>query len=323
MQQIFLVTLPFFALILCGYLATRGRLLPLGAIPGLNAFVLYFALPSMLFQFASNMDVAELFDPHTIFVYMLCALLMVFLTVFTTRRGNTNWNNAAFGALVAAFPNSGFMGMPILVSLVGAGGVGPAVVSISIDMIITSSLCIALSRLGQRGDGGAVEAAQKAMKGVLLNPLPWAVVLGAICSATAFRFYEPLDQIIKMFANSCSPIALFTIGAMLARPPATAAVDSPPAGRFKLGDIHLIVVYKLIVHPLLVLGVGYVYTQMGFDLSPQALTVLVLVAALPSASSITVLAEKFEADSRRIAQIVLFSTAIAFLTFSTAVKWLL
>ena len=118
-------------------------------------------------------------------------------------------------------------------------------------------------------------------------------------------------------------LILFTIGAMLARPPATAAVDSPPAGRFKLGDIHLIVVYKLIVHPLLVLGVGYVYTQMGFDLSPQALTVLVLVAALPSASSITVLAEKFEADSRRIAQIVLFSTAIAFLTFSTAVKWLL
>jgi len=66
MQQIFLVTLPFFALILCGYLATRGRLLPLGAIPGLNAFVLYFALPSMLFQFASNLDVRELFDPHII-----------------------------------------------------------------------------------------------------------------------------------------------------------------------------------------------------------------------------------------------------------------
>lgn len=323
MQQIFLVTLPFFALILCGYLATRGGLLPLGAIPGLNAFVLYFALPSMLFQFASNMDVGELFDPHTIVVYLVCALLMVFLTVATTRRGTTNWNNAAFGALVAAFPNSGFMGMPILVSLVGADGVGPAVVSISIDMIITSSLCIALSRLGQHGDGGAMDAAKKAMKGVLFNPLPWAVVLGAICSAAAFRFYEPVDQIIKMFANSCSPIALFTIGAMLARPPAIATANAAPPGRFNLGDIHLVVFYKLIVHPLLVLGVGYGYMQMGFDLSAQALTVLVLVAALPSASSITVLAEKFEADSRRIAQIVLFSTVIAFITFSAAVKWML
>jgi predicted permease len=324
MQQIFLVTLPFFALILCGYLATRGGLLPLGAIPGLNAFVLYFALPSMLFQFASNMDVSELFDLHTILVYLVCALLMVFLTVFTTRRGNTDWNNAAFGALVAAFPNSGFMGMPILVSLVGTDSVGPAVVSISVDMIITSSLCIALSRLGQSGNESAMLAARKAMKGVLLNPLPWAVVFGAVCSATAFRFYEPIDQIIKMFANSCSPIALFTIGAMLARPPSTAASGTAASGsRFKFGDIHLVVVYKLIVHPLLVLGVGYAYMRMGFALSPQSLTVLVLVAALPSASSITVLAEKFEADSRRIAQIVLFSTAIAFLTFSAAVKWML
>lgn len=323
MQQIFLVTLPFFALILCGYLATRGRLLPLGAIPGLNAFVLYFALPSMLFQFASNLDVAELFDPHIIFVYVLCALLMVFLTIVTTRRGSTNWNNSAFGALVAAFPNSGFMGMPILVSLVGASSVGPAVVSISIDMILTSSLCIALSRLGQNGDGGAMAAAKKVMKGVLFNPLPWAVVLGAVCSATAFRFYEPVDQIIKMFASSCSPIALFTIGAMLARPPASVELKTESVRKFQLGDIHLIVFYKLIVHPLLVLGVGYGYTRLGFGLSPQALTVLVLVAALPSASSITVLAEKFGADSRRIAQIVLFSTAIAFLTFSTAVKWLI
>jgi malonate transporter len=323
MQQIFLVTLPFFALILCGYLATRARLLPLGAIPGLNAFVLYFALPSMLFQFASNLDVSELFDPHIIFVYLLCALLMVFLTIVTSLRGGSNWNNSAFGALVAAFPNSGFMGMPILVSLVGAANVGPVVVSISLDMILTSSLCIALSRLGQSGDGRAIDAVKEALRGVMFNPLPWAVILGAICSATAFRFYEPIDQIIKMFANSCSPIALFTIGAMLARPPATTMVKTDSISRFKLGDIHLIVFYKLILHPLLVLGVGYSYTRLGFGLSPEALTVLVLVAALPSASSITVLAEKFDADSRRIAQIVLFSTAIAFLTFSTAVKWLI
>lgn len=323
MQQIFLVTLPFFALILCGYLATRGRLLPLGAIPGLNAFVLYFALPSMLFQFASNLDVRELFDPHIIFVYVLSAVLMVFLTIVTTLRGGADWNNSAFGALVAAFPNSGFMGMPILVTLVGAANVGPVVVSISIDMILTSSLCIALSRLGQNGDGRAIDAVKKAMRGVLFNPLPWAVVFGAICSATAFRFYEPIDQIIKMFANSCSPIALFTIGAMLARPPATTVLKTDSISRFKLGDIHLIVFYKLMLHPLLVLSIGYSYTRLGFGLSPEALTVLVLVAALPSASSITVLAEKFEADSRRIAQIVLFSTAIAFLTFSTAVRWLI
>ena len=43
MLAVFLVTFPFFALVAAGYLAARSRLLPLEAIPGLNAFVLFFA----------------------------------------------------------------------------------------------------------------------------------------------------------------------------------------------------------------------------------------------------------------------------------------
>jgi predicted permease len=42
------ITFPFFALVLAGYIAARRRMLPLAAIPGLNSFVLYFALPCML-----------------------------------------------------------------------------------------------------------------------------------------------------------------------------------------------------------------------------------------------------------------------------------
>ena len=45
MQAILAVTVPFFALVLAGRLAARQRVLPEAAIPGLNAYVLYFALP--------------------------------------------------------------------------------------------------------------------------------------------------------------------------------------------------------------------------------------------------------------------------------------
>ena len=48
MLSVLLITFPFFALVLCGYLAARRGVLPQPAIPGLNAFVLYFALPCML-----------------------------------------------------------------------------------------------------------------------------------------------------------------------------------------------------------------------------------------------------------------------------------
>ena len=112
MQAILVVTLPFFALVLCGYLAARSRLLPEAAVPGLNAYVLYFALPCMLFRFGSSMPFARLIDPASIAVYAFCALLVVGLTVAATKR-RVGVKNAAFGAVVAAFPNTGFMGVPL------------------------------------------------------------------------------------------------------------------------------------------------------------------------------------------------------------------
>src|SRR5689334_21980369 len=106
MQQILLVTFPFFGLVLFGYLAARVRTLPLESIPGLNTFVLFFALPSMLYRFAATTPVVQLLDPVVSMIYLVCALGMVAFTVVTTRRGSIGWNDASFGALVAAFPNS-------------------------------------------------------------------------------------------------------------------------------------------------------------------------------------------------------------------------
>ena len=60
MLDVLRVTFPFFALVLCGYLAARRRFLPLEAIPGLNGFVLYFALPCMLFRFGASTPIAQI-----------------------------------------------------------------------------------------------------------------------------------------------------------------------------------------------------------------------------------------------------------------------
>jgi malonate transporter len=40
--HVLLVTFPFFALVLAGYIAARQRMLPLEAIRGMNTFVLFF-----------------------------------------------------------------------------------------------------------------------------------------------------------------------------------------------------------------------------------------------------------------------------------------
>ncbi len=320
MLDVLRVTFPFFALVLCGYWAARRQMLPFEAIPGLNGFVLYFALPCMLFRFGANTPIAQLLDAGAFFMYLFCALVMVAFVVAISLNKRFGWNDAAFGALVGAFPNTGFMGVPLLVALLGSAAAGPAIVTIVIDMVITTSLCIALSRLDGAGEQGVGQAAQNALLGMVKNPLPWAILLGTLFSAFQIELPGPVEKTVALLGDAASPVALFTIGAVLARSQKIAHHEQH--GPLTWQDYVPIALIKLFLHPLLVLLVGLAVISMGVPIDAFALKVMVLVAALPSASNVAMLSERFEADSGRIARIILVSTAAAFLTFSGAVALL-
>jgi predicted permease len=322
-QQVFTVTFPFFALVLCGYLAARRRLLPESAIPGLNAFVLYFALPCMLFRFGAGTPIAQLLDLPLMLLYAACALAIVAVAIAISRSPRIGMRDAAFGALVAAFPNTGFMGVPLLIALLGPQAAAPTIVLILVDMIMTTSLCIALSQW-QPGPaaassgpaGGSSAALARALKGVLANPLPWAITLGALASVASLQLPRPLAQVVALLGDSASPVALFTIGAVLAR------AQQQAQGPTRWGEVLPVAAIKLFAHPLLVLAAGSAAIALGWPLDRFALLVAVLVAALPSASNVSILAQRYGADDARIARIIMTTTAAAFVSFSLLV-WVL
>lgn len=317
MLNIFAVTFPFFALVLAGYVAAHRRWLPLEAIPGLNGFVLYFALPCMLYRFGAGTPLDQLLDAKLLLGYFICAFCMVVFTVAVSLNRRVRWNDAAFGALVAAFPNTGFMGVPLLVALLGTGVIGPAIITIVVDMLFTTSACIALSRLDGADEHGAATAARNALKSVVSNPLPWAIVFGALSSYLDYALMGPVGKTVDLLADAASPVALFTIGAVLARSRWQVRESNHPPILWR--DFLPVVGYKLLLHPVLVLLVLSSLSQWGEPIDPLALTAVVLVAALPSASNVAMLTERFGADTGRVAQIILYSTALAFATFSASV----
>jgi len=320
MSAILAVTLPFFALVLCGYASARQGLLAESAIPGLNSFVLFFA-PCLLFRFGMNTPVLQLLNPTVLGVYLSAALLVVGLCIALTLSARVQLKDAAFGALVAAFPNTGFMGVPLLVALLGPAAAGPVICTILADLFFTSSLCIALARahdavVGADGRSAASAAARQALRGALSNPLPWSIALGALASASGLRPPGPVDSVIRMLADAATPVALFTIGAVLWRAGRHAHSRTPP-------ELYLpVAAIKLLLHPALVLGLGLGARRLGLPLGGFELTVLTLAAALPSASNVSLLAERYGADNGRIARIILASTSLAFLSFSGLAWWL-
>jgi len=309
----------------------------------------------------------QLLNPTVLSVYLVVAVLLVLFTVAMTLSSTLGLKNAAFGALVATFPNSGFMGVPLLVALMGAAAAGTVISAVLADMIVTTSLCLALASLhGAKGRGPA-EAARQALMGALRNPLAWAIALGGAMGAVGLRLVGPADVLVRMLAEAASPAALFTVGAMLYRAPVpnahrTTVPSYTPSGfaltapasqvseadaasvnsvgwlpTQQIGDatiglaprpsqvshtrpILTVALIKLLLHPLAVLLMGASARALGAPLTVFQLTVLTLVAALPSASNVSLLAERERANTRFIAHIILVTTALGMASF-TLLAW--
>jgi predicted permease len=245
---------------------------------------------------------------------VLCSLLMVFAAVAFTLSGRVNLKDSAFGALVASFPNTGFMGVPLLVALIGPAAAGPMICTILVDLFVTTSLCIALAQMHDAAGLGTRAALGRALRGALSNPLPWSIAAGALFSLAGIRLSGPPEVVVRMLADAASPVALFTIGAVLCRAGRHAHTRTPVA-------LYLpVALMKLLLHPLLVFLVAGGAVALGAPLSGFQILVITLTAALPSASNVAMLAERYGADNGRVTRIIMSSTVLAFASF-TLLAW--
>lgn len=308
------VIIPFFALVLIGYVAARTRFIPVESVPGLNTFVLYFALPAVLFQLAARTPVAQLVDPTTLALWIVSGLLIMTLAIATGLWGKRGWLDSSFGGLISVFSNSTFMGIPVIVALVGAYASGPIVTTLLVDIVIMQSVALAASQQGTRGN--AATKARTSLIRVITNPMLLAIVLGALWGSTGWSMPGAIDSILAILGAAATPVALFTIGAVLAREALRGVPDDRRGSGVLAGDVSWLTGLKLLLHPVLVWSLGHLAILLGLPLTPEDLRVLVLVAALPSAANVSMLAERLGADNGRIARVIMLSTLVGFATFS-------
>lgn len=310
------VTFPFFALIAIGYAAARTRVLPAAAVPGLNVFVLYFALTAMLFEVAARTPVAELLDPASVTLWLVAGLTVITLGVLPARRRGVPWLDASFGGLIASQSNSGFMGLPLLVALLGPAAAATVTTTLLVDIVVLQSVAVTLSRRDARG-AHLGEEVVASLRRAAANPLPWAIVAGGLWGTLDVPLPGPVAEVVALLAAAATPVALFTIGAVLARPSA----HQGPSGSDRAAarrDVLWLATLKLLAHPALVWGLGTAALVAGAPLDAAVLVVMTLVAALPAAANITLLAERFGADGARVAHVILVSTVASVVTFVVA-----
>ena len=117
MLDVLALMAPFFGLVALGWIAARRGLLPVDGIGGLMTFVLYFALSALLLRLSAQGRLQAGASATLLLVYAAACLMVMALGLWWARRAGLSRRNGALAALVTAFPNTGFLGLPLLTSL--------------------------------------------------------------------------------------------------------------------------------------------------------------------------------------------------------------
>lgn len=303
METLLNVSLPFFGLIFTGYAAGRGKLITAQAHLGLNAFVIWFALPAMLFVKMSSAPVLEAFDPKFVAVYtgggvLAYAIVLVFSRLLFT---NLSWGERAVQGMGASFGNVGYMGLPILVALFGDAAVLPAVLVIVFDHIVLIPLTTAIIEGSGGGNASWFAIFRKVSWGMARNPLILSTFAGLLWGLTGLSLPVPLEALLKLLSDAAAPCALFGLGLTLVGRPIAEGLE----------QVSLTAIGKLALHPLLVWMAAYL-----LQLDPFLTAVAVIQASMPTAANVYILATQQNTYVERTSSTILVTTLIATVTVS-------
>ena len=305
MVEVLVQVLPFFALVGLGWMAGITGFFGREATAALTRFVFYFALSAMIFGFVVSLPMSALWDPRFVVAY-LAGSIPVYLIAFATGIGRgTGAPVAAMEAQCAVVGNVGFLGIPMLVLLLGERAVGPVMLVLSVDLIVFGSLVVIMVT-GARDGRVSPKVLLSVGRGLLANPMIVSIVLGLAVSAAAVPIPGPAQSFLSILGAAATPGALFAIGCTLAHLPA----ERP-------GPAAWLTALKLGLHPLAVAAAA---TRLGVE--PYAAGVMVAAAALPVAGNVYILASHYGVAAGRVSAAILFSTVLAVATVPPWIAWI-
>ncbi len=305
MLDVFLKVLPFFAIVGLGYGAARRGFFTAEATAYLTKFVFYFALSAMLFRFSANLSLGEVWDPSFVMAYLLGTTAIYLLATGVAMLRKRPVTEAAVEAQCAVIGNVGFLGIPMLVLLLGEAAIGPVMLVLAVDLIVFGSLIVILIT-GSRDGRVQLGTLKVVALGLVKNPMIVSIVLGLAVSSLAVPIPPPVNEFLTILGGAATPGALFAIGASLAGKSAE-----------RLSVAVWLTSCKLVLHPAVVA----VCALLLFTVEPYAAGVMIAAAALPVAGNVYMLAQHYAVAPARASAAILVSTALSVLTVSGVIAW--
>lgn len=294
------LVLPFFGLIFIGFAVARITRQPVDALGWMNTFVIYVALPALFFQLLAKTPFEDLTEWGFIFGSVFSTFL-IFLAMFVASLVMAGGiAESTIKGLAAAYGNIGYMGPGLAVLAFGEQAAVPVALIFCFENVMHFTIAPMMMALAGDDRRPWPQLLAGIVSRIALHPFIIATAFGV--AAAYFEFHPPLpvDRLLSYLANAAAPCALFAMGVTLALRP----LKRVPA------EIAPITFLKLIVHPLLC----YAVLSWVGNFSEIWLFSAVLLAALPTATNVFVIAQQYGVWVERTSATVLITTCVSIAT---------
>jgi len=299
------ILLPVFGLIFAGFACRRLGVLGPAAASELNRFVVWLALPAMLFDILAHATWHELYQPDFVAAFG-GACLIIFVGVAAVRLFlGRPLADASIDGLAAAYPNTGYVGFPLCLLAFGRASLTPTTIATILVVCVLFGIAIVLIEIGLQSERRPHRLVIKVVRSLLRNPLLVAPALGAVVSGTHVALPASVETFLKLLGGAASPCALVSLGLFLA--------ERRSGKKAAPGESSWwITLTKLVVQPVLTWWLA----ARVFALPEPLVQMAVILAAMPTGTGPYMLAEYYQREAHVTSRTILHSTVGSLVTIT-------
>lgn len=300
MQTLLEVILPVFLVIGFGYVAVWRLSFPISGVDGLMKFTQGFAIPCLLFQAISKIDLQNSFHPGLLFSFYAGAAICFGIGIIGARLIlKRDWEDCIAIGFCCLFSNSVLLGLPITERAYGADALTGNFAIIALHSPFCYGLGITVMEIARNRGQSPIIMAQAVGRAMFRNALVIAIMLGFVVNLSGIQMPKVADDALSLIVRAALPAALFSLGGVL--------IQYKPEGD-KLA-IFMVCLIGLGIHPALVWSFGT-----SLSVPPDLFKSGVLTAAMAPGINAYIFANMYGKARRVAASSVLIATGASLIT---------
>ena len=302
------ITLPFFILIFLGIFFRFNGFINAQSSKYLSKFAFYALMPPLIFSKISIAPASELWNPGFIIRFEAVTILLFLFAYPVGSIFNQDWKGKGIIGLNMAYPNYGYIGVPLCLLAFGDKAALPLALIAFADTIVLLMMTTFYTSLSNNNRVG-ISAIKLIITSLSGNPLLLAAVFGILFSVFNIKLPFYINSVIHMLADAAPPIALIALGSSL-------SLGVLISNKVEMVSISML---KVFFHPILVALAFLLFP--GQD--PLWIKTAILCSSLPVAANVFMLADFYETYKEKSATLIMLSTVISAISVPLALYFTL